>query len=57
MKWTEVMRQLRAARFLDKRKAKARIDCSETGKEVWVTTHGHDAGNLGNRILSEAGVK
>jgi hypothetical protein len=29
----------------------------ETGKEVWVTVHGHDAGRLGNRILRDAGVE
>jgi predicted RNA binding protein YcfA (HicA-like mRNA interferase family) len=28
-----------------------------TGKEVWVTMHGHDAGKLGDRILKDAGVK
>ena len=27
----------------------------DTGKEVWVTVHGHDAGNLGNRIVRDAG--
>jgi hypothetical protein len=26
-----------------------------TGKEVWVTAHGTDAGRLGNRILRDAG--
>ena len=29
----------------------------ETGKEIWVTMHGHDAGRLGNRILRDAGVE
>jgi hypothetical protein len=29
----------------------------ESGKEVWVTVHGHDAGRLGNRILRDAGVE
>jgi hypothetical protein len=26
-----------------------------TGKEVWVTAHGKDAGRLGNRVLRDAG--
>jgi predicted RNA binding protein YcfA (HicA-like mRNA interferase family) len=29
----------------------------ESGKEVWVTIHRHDAGRLGNRILRDAGVE
>jgi hypothetical protein len=28
-----------------------------TGKEVWVTVQGDDAGKLGNRILRDAGVE
>ena len=28
-----------------------------TGKEVWATVHGKDAGRLGNRILRDAGVE
>lgn len=28
-----------------------------TKREVWVTVHGHDAGQLGNRILRDAGVE
>jgi hypothetical protein len=29
----------------------------KSGKEVWVTVHGHDAARLGNRILRDAGME
>ena len=60
MKWTEVIRKLKAAGFVEQRTGKGSHQLFRhptTEKEVWVTTHGHDAGQLGNRILREAGVK
>ena len=60
MKWAEVIRQLKAAGFVEKRTGKGphRLFVRpQTGKEVWVTVDGHDAGHLGNRILKDAGVK
>ena len=59
MKWTEVIRKLRAAGFIPKRKGKGAhvlMVNPETGQEVWVTMHGHDAGKLGNRILKDMGI-
>jgi predicted RNA binding protein YcfA (HicA-like mRNA interferase family) len=53
------MRKLKAAGFVEKRAGKRahRLFVNrETGKEIWVTVHGHDAGKLGNRILKDAGV-
>jgi len=45
-----VIRKLKAAGFVEKRTGKGAhklfVDPA-TGKEVWVTVHGHDAGNLG----------
>jgi predicted RNA binding protein YcfA (HicA-like mRNA interferase family) len=60
VKWTEVIRKLKAAGFVEKRTGKGshkRFVHPETGKEAWVTKHGHDAGKLGNRILKDAGVE
>lgn len=61
MTWAEVIRKLKAAGFVESRKGKGshRLFVNvETGKEVWVTVHTKkDAGNLGNRILREAGVQ
>lgn len=60
MKWTEVIRQLKAAGFVEKRQGRGSHRLfvhPTTGKEVWVTMHGHDAGTLGDRILRDAGVK
>jgi predicted RNA binding protein YcfA (HicA-like mRNA interferase family) len=57
--WNEVIRKLKAAGFVEKRTGKGahRLFVNrQTGKEVWVTVHGHDAGKLGNRILRDAGV-
>jgi len=60
VKWTEVIRTLKAAGFVEKRTGKGShkpFVHPQTGKEVWVTAHGHDAGKLGNRILKDAGVE
>ena len=60
MTWREVIRKLKQAGFVEKRTAKGAHKLfvnPQTGKEVWVTTHGHDAGNLGKRILKDAGVE
>jgi predicted RNA binding protein YcfA (HicA-like mRNA interferase family) len=58
--WKEVIRKLKAAGFVEKRSGKGShllFAHQETGKEVWVTVHGHDAGRLGRRILRDAGVE
>jgi predicted RNA binding protein YcfA (HicA-like mRNA interferase family) len=59
--WAEVIRKLKAAGFVEDRKGKGshrRFVNPKTGKEVWVTVHGkQDAGQLGNRILRDAGVR
>ena len=60
MKWAEVIRKLKAAGFEEKRTGKGahRLFVNRaTGREVWVTVHGRDAGRLGDRILRDAGVK
>ena len=60
MSWKEVIRKLKAAGFVEKRAGKGahRLFVNRaTGKEVWVTMHGHDAGRLGYRILRDAGVE
>lgn len=60
MTWNEVLRKLKAAGFVEKRIGKGShwlLVHPESGKEVWVTVHGHDAGRLGNRILRDAGVE
>ena len=54
-----MIRKLKVAGFVEKRRGKGahRLFVNHaTGKEVWITVHGHDAGNLGNRILRDAGV-
>jgi predicted RNA binding protein YcfA (HicA-like mRNA interferase family) len=51
---------LKAAGFVERRTGKGShllFVHRESGKEVWVTVHGHDAGRLGNRILRDAGVE
>jgi hypothetical protein len=46
MTWGEVIRKLKAAGYV------------ATGHEVWVAIHTKkDAGQLGNRILREAGIR
>ena len=59
VKWAEVIRKLKAAGFKEERTGKGahrKFVHPQTGKEVWVSMHGHDAGQLGNRILRDAGV-
>lgn len=54
-----MIRKLKAAGFVEKRGGKGSHTLfvhPKTGKEVWVTVHGHDAGRLGYRILKDAGV-
>jgi len=41
----------------DRQRQSSAVRTPETGKEIWVTVHGHDAGNLGKRILRDAGVE
>ena len=60
MTWKEVIRKLKAAGFVEKRTGKGShvlLVHPESGKEVWVTMHGHDDGRLGSRILRDAGVE
>lgn len=60
MTWGEVIRRLKRAGFVEGRRGKGshvQYVNPKTGKEVWVTLHTKkDAGNLGNRILREAGA-
>ena len=54
-----MIRTLKAAGCVEKRTGKGAHKLfvnPSTGKEVWVTVRGHDAGRLGNRILRDAGV-
>jgi predicted RNA binding protein YcfA (HicA-like mRNA interferase family) len=61
MTWGEVIRKLKAAGFVDVRTGKGSHTLYRqptTGKEVWVAIHTKkDAGQLGNRILREAGIR
>ena len=55
-----MIRKLKAAGYLEQRSGKGshrRFVHPTTGHMVWVTVHGHDAGQLGNRILRDAGIK
>lgn len=55
-----IARILKAAGFVEKRTGKgshALFVHPESGKEVWVTMHGHDAGRIGDRILRDARVE
>lgn len=60
MTWAEVIRKLKAAGYVEVRSGKGshrRYRHSITGHEVWVAIHTKkDAGQLGNRILREAGI-
>ena len=52
--------KLKKAGFVEQRTGKGshrKFVHPTTGREVWVTMHGHDAGKLGNRILREAGIE
>jgi predicted RNA binding protein YcfA (HicA-like mRNA interferase family) len=59
--WAEVIRKLKAAGYQEVRVGKGShrlFRQSSSGKEVWVAVHTKkDAGNLGNRILREAGIQ
>ncbi len=61
MTWGEVLRKLKKAGFVEKRAGKGShrlLVHPATGHEVWVAIHTkQEAGQLGNRILREAGVK
>ena len=61
MTWAEVIRQLKAAGFVEARSGKGShllLKHRATGKEVWVAVHTKkDAGRLGYRILREARVE
>jgi len=57
--WHEVIRKLKNAGFVEKRTGKGSHRLfvhPETGKEIWVTVHGH-AENLGKRIVKDAGAE
>ena len=60
MTWGEVIRKLKAAGYVEVRSGKGShrlFRRSTTGHEVWVAIHTKkDAGQLGNRILREAGI-
>ena len=60
MTWGEVIRRLKAAGFVEVRRGKGShllFVHPTTRKEVWVAVHTKkDAGQLGNRILREAGI-
>ena len=61
MTWGEVVRKLKAAGFVEVRHGKGshRLFIHPvTKKEVWIAMHTKkDAGQLGNRILREAGIQ
>jgi predicted RNA binding protein YcfA (HicA-like mRNA interferase family) len=61
MTWGEVIRKLKAAGYVEVRSAKGshrQFRHPTTGHEVWVAIHTKkDAGQLGNRILREAGIR
>ena len=56
----EVIRKLKAAGYVEVRSGKGShrlLRHPSTGHEIWVAIHTKkDAGNLGNRILREAGL-
>jgi len=59
--WGEVIRKLKAAGHGEVRSGKDShrlFKHATTGKEIWVAVHTKkDAGQLGNRILREAGIQ
>jgi predicted RNA binding protein YcfA (HicA-like mRNA interferase family) len=59
--WSEVIRKLKAAGYVALRSGKGTHTLYRhpvTGQEVWVAVHTKkDAGQLGNRILREAGIR
>jgi predicted RNA binding protein YcfA (HicA-like mRNA interferase family) len=58
--WADVIRRLKAAGYLEVRTGKGShrlLRHPPTGREVWVAVHTKkDAGQLGNRVLREAGI-
>jgi predicted RNA binding protein YcfA (HicA-like mRNA interferase family) len=60
MKFGQVIRKLKAAGYVEVRSRKGSHHLyryAATGKEVWVAVHTKkDVGQLGNRILREAGI-
>jgi predicted RNA binding protein YcfA (HicA-like mRNA interferase family) len=60
MTWAEVIRKLKFAGFVEVRRGKGshRLFIRPTTKrEIWIAVHTKkDAGQLGNRILREAGI-
>jgi predicted RNA binding protein YcfA (HicA-like mRNA interferase family) len=58
--WGEVLRKLKAAGYAEQRQGKGshlKLVHPVTKKEVWVAIHTKkDAGQLGNRILRDAGI-
>src|SRR6266516_2650962 len=61
MTWGEVIRRLKAAGYVEIRTGKGShrlLKHPVTSKEIWVAVHTKkDAGQLGNRILREAGIQ
>ncbi|MCX6543208.1 MAG: type II toxin-antitoxin system HicA family toxin [Acidobacteria bacterium] len=61
MTWGEVIRKLKAAGFVEVRGGKGShrlFRHATTGNEIWIAVHTRkDAGQLGNRILREAGIQ
>jgi len=59
--WREVIRKLKAAGYVEARGRKGShrlFKHPATGKEIWIAVHTKkDAGQLGNRILREAGIQ
>lgn len=59
--WGEVIRKLKAAGYVEVRTGKGShrlFKHGATGKEIWIAVHTRkDAGQLGNRILREAGIQ
>ena len=55
------MRKLKAAGYVEERSGKGShrlFRHPQTGKEIWIAVHTKkDAGQLGNRILREAGIQ
>jgi predicted RNA binding protein YcfA (HicA-like mRNA interferase family) len=60
MTWGEVIRRLKAAGYVEMRRGKGShrlFRHAGTGREVWIAVHTKkDAGQLGNRILRDAGI-
>jgi predicted RNA binding protein YcfA (HicA-like mRNA interferase family) len=60
MTWGEVIRKLKAAGYVEVRGDRGShrlFKHAATGKEIWIAVHTKkDAGQLGSRILREAGI-